>query len=70
MLFFACILWKLEPMANLEAFSDTIFWKLCKWPPLARSSSQYFALFMGTMSTRRCGAPILERISCPFLNLP
>ena len=66
MIFFAVFMQKLAPPCNIGAFSAAIFRKALfrKWPPLVLSLSQYLALFVDIMSTRRCGTPVLEKRSC------
>ena len=66
MLFFARVLRRLELFCKIGAYSTTIFRKVKyrKWPPLVLSLSQDRALFVDITSTRRCGNPVLERLSC------
>ena len=66
MLFFACVLRRLEFFDEIRAYSAATFSKVRyrKRPPLALSLSQDRALFADITSTRRCGNPVLERCSC------
>ena len=63
---FAVLLQKLEPSCEIRAYSAALSGRVLyrKWPPLVLSLSQYRALFVNIMSTRRCGTPVLERRSC------
>ena len=56
---FVRILRKLETSCEIRGVL-TPFYGGTQWLPLARSLSQYLALFVGIMSTKRFGAPILE----------
>ena len=67
---FSCVLRKLEPSYEFGSVCAAIFRKATeiKWPLLALSSLSYRASFAGIMCTRRCGTPILERLSCASIR--
>ena len=64
--FFAVFLRKLEPSCEIGAYSTAIFRKVPyrKWPPLALSWSQCFALFAVITSTEVWNPNIGEEIVC------
>ena len=72
MLFFARILQRIELFAKLGGILCALYLK-CPMNEMAAAGfflAQYCAFFVSIMSTRSCGAPVLERISYAQLLAP